>query len=150
MRALLQRVSEAEVSVSGRPVGRIGPGLLIFLGVGKGDSLKEAREMAHKVVNLRVFEDQDGRFNRSLLDERGEVLVVSQFTLYADCRKGRRPSFTGAAAPEEALSLYGQFMEELRAKGVRVESGSFGDRMEVRLVNQGPVTLWLDIPPAGS
>lgn len=103
--------------------------------------------MAEKIVHLRVFENDQGRFDRSLMDVGGEVLVVSQFTLYGDCRKGRRPSFTDAAPPEHAMPLYVQFIEELKAKGIRVGSGSFGERMDVSLVNQGPVTMWLEVGP---
>jgi D-tyrosyl-tRNA(Tyr) deacylase len=106
--------------------------------------------MAEKILQLRLFENEHGRFDRSLLEVRGEVLVVSQFTLYGDCRKGRRPSFTEAALPEDASRLYGQFMQEIAARGVRVASGHFGERMDVALVNQGPVTLWVEIPPGQS
>jgi D-aminoacyl-tRNA deacylase len=149
MRALVQRVSNARVSVRREPVGSIGPGFLVFLGVGRGDSPREVGEMTDKLVHLRVFENEDGRFDRSLLDIGGEALVISQFTLYGDCRKGRRPSFTEAAPPEEAVRLYELFIEEMRSRGIRVASGRFGERMEVALVNQGPVTLWLEIPPGG-
>ncbi len=145
MRALIQRVSSAQVLVRGQVVGSIAQGLLLFLGVGKGDGEKEAREMAEKVAYLRVFENEMGRFDRSLLDVKGELLVVSQFTLYGDCTKGRRPSFTDAAPPEEALRLYDIFIRYVGARGIRVSSGSFGERMQVSLVNDGPVTLVLDL-----
>jgi len=145
MRAILQRVSHAQVTAGQRLLGRIGHGLVVFLGVGKEDTLGEVRDMVEKIINLRVFENDGGRFDRSLLDVGGEVLVVSQFTLYGDCRKGRRPSFTDAAHPQQALPLYERFIEELRAKGVHVESGRFGEKMEVSLVNQGPVTIWLEM-----
>ncbi len=147
MRALLQRVSMAHVKVGGETVGRIGRGILVFLGVGLGDGPVQARELAEKIVHLRIFEDRDGRFDLSLLDVKGGILVVSQFTLYADCRKGRRPSFSQAAPPEAARGLYQLFLEELAAKGVEVESGRFGEHMEVSLVNDGPVTVMLEVPP---
>lgn len=117
---------------------------MVFLGVGKGDSTRQVNELVDKILNLRIFENEQGRFDSSLLDVRGELLVVSQFTLYADCKKGRRPSFTEAAPPHEALPLYQRFIEEVRLRGVRVESGSFGERMEVELVNEGPVTIFLE------
>lgn len=148
MKVVLQRVSHAQVTVAQRLLGRIGSGLLIFLGVGKGDTARQVNDMVDKIVNLRIFENEEGRFDRSLLDLGGEVLVVSQFTLYADCRKGRRPSFTEAASPEEALPLYEKFIEELRSRGIRVESGEFGERMEVELLNQGPVTICLETLPS--
>lgn len=144
MRAVLQRVGEASVAVGGEVRGAIGPGLLILLGVGEGDAEADARALAEKVVHLRIFEDDAGRFNRSLLEVGGAALVVSQFTLYADCRKGRRPSFTSAADPALAEALYEAFNEALRSKGIPVETGVFGARMDVRLTNQGPVTLFLD------
>jgi D-aminoacyl-tRNA deacylase len=146
MRALIQRVSSAQVLVRGQVVGSIARGLLLFLGVGKGDGDKEARELAEKVAYLRIFENEMGRFDRSLLDVKGELLVVSQFTLYGDCKKGRRPSFTDAAPPEEALRLYDVFIRYVSARGIRVSSGRFGERMQVSLVNDGPVTLVLDLP----
>jgi D-tyrosyl-tRNA(Tyr) deacylase len=144
MRALLQRVTEARVLVAGRSVGEIGAGLLIFLGVGAGDGDDEARRMAEKCARLRIFEDADGKMNRSLLECGGSALVVSQFTLYADCRKGRRPSFTGSAAPVEAESLYEAFCAALRALDVPVQTGTFRAEMDVQLHNDGPVTIWLD------
>ncbi len=144
MRALLQRVSRAEVRVTGAPVGRIGPGLLVLLGVGPEDDPTVAVELARKIVELRIFPDDAGRTNRSLLEVGGEVLVVSQFTLFADTRRGRRPGFTGAAPPAQAEALYGAFCDQLLAQGVRVERGRFGTEMEVELVNVGPFTIWLD------
>ena len=147
MKVLLQRVSYAQVTSRQRLLGRIGRGLLVFLGVGKGDSAGQVKELIDKILNLRIFENEQGRFDSSLLDVGGEILVVSQFTLYADCKKGRRPSFTEAAPPHEALPLYEKFIEELKLRGVRVESGGFGERMEVKLVNEGPVTIFLETPP---
>jgi len=144
MRALLQRVTEARVKVAGETVGEIGPGLLILLGVGAGDAEDEARRMAAKCANLRIFEDDDGKMNRSLLENGGAALVVSQFTLYADCRKGRRPSFTGSAGPVEAERLYEAFCDALRGLDVPVQTGVFRAEMDVQLHNDGPVTLWLD------
>lgn len=144
MRALVQRVSRASVSVGGEEVGRIGAGLLVLLGVGAGDGPKEAETLVDKIVNLRIFEDGAGKMNRSLLEVGGGALAVSQFTLYGDCRKGRRPSFTAAARPDEAEQLYEYFVERLRQAGVPVETGRFGAYMQVELVNDGPVTLWLD------
>jgi D-tyrosyl-tRNA(Tyr) deacylase len=146
MRAVIQRVSEARVSVKGETAGAIGPGLLVLLGVGRGDGDKEVDWLVEKTVNLRIFEDAAGKFNRSLLESGGEMLVVSQFTLHGDCRKGRRPSFTSAAPPEEAEILYGRFVEKVRALGVRVETGVFRAMMEVALVNSGPVTLIVETP----
>jgi D-tyrosyl-tRNA(Tyr) deacylase len=144
MRALLQRVSEASVEVDGGIVGRTGPGLLVLLGVGAGDTATEARQLAEKTALLRIFADEAGKFNRSLIDAAGGALVVSQFTLYADTRKGRRPSFTAAAAPELAAELVAQYCDALRALGVPVETGIFGASMRVALVNEGPVTIMLD------
>ena len=144
MRALLQRVTEARVLVEGRTVGEIGAGLLILLGIGAGDGDGEARRMADKCANLRIFEDSEGKMNRSLLEAGGAALVVSQFTLYADCRKGRRPSFTGGAAPVEAERLYNTFCEALANLDVPVQTGVFRAEMDVQLHNDGPVTLWLD------
>ena len=139
MRALVQRVSEASVSVDGEELERIGPGLLVLLGVRRGDGPEQADRLARKLRALRIFEDDEGRMNRSLEDVRGEVLCVSQFTLYADARKGNRPSFVDAAPPEEAEQLYEYVREALDAKG-----GRFGARMAVALVNDGPVTLLLE------
>ena len=143
MKALLQRVSQASVTVEGVVVGEIGAGLLILLGVARGDTEAAARYLANRVANLRIFSDSTGRFNLSLLDVLGEALVVSQFTLLADTRKGRRPSFTPAAPPEEAEPLVEHFADLLRQGGVRVATGRFGAHMMVELVNDGPVTIML-------
>ena len=144
MRALLQRSSGARVRVDGEVVGEIGAGLVVLLGVGPDDDEAVAEGLARRTAELRIFDDADGRTNLSLLDVGGEVLVVSQFTLYADTRRGRRPGFTGAAAPELAERLYLRFAEALRARGVRVATGRFGAVMAVELVNDGPFTIWLD------
>jgi D-tyrosyl-tRNA(Tyr) deacylase len=144
MRAVIQRVSQAKVKVSGNLVGEIGPGLLVFLGVGKEDTTADAEYLLEKIINLRIFEDAAGKFNLSLLDGGGEMMVVSQFTLYADCRQGRRPSFTAAAPAEMARSLYELFLERARQKGLRVAAGIFQARMEIELTNVGPVTILLD------
>jgi D-tyrosyl-tRNA(Tyr) deacylase len=144
MRAVVQRVSEASVRVDGQEVSRIGPGLLVLLGVAQGDGEADLAYLADKVVNLRVFPDEAGHMNRSLLEAGGALLVVSQFTLLGDARRGRRPGFTDAAPPEQANALYRQFVERARASGVRVEEGVFRAMMDVSLVNQGPVTLLLD------
>ena len=139
----MQRVSRASVTVDGETIGRIGPGLCVLLGVGTGDSEKDARRLAGRVARLRIFENDAGRFDRSLVEVRGDVLVVSQFTLLADTAKGNRPSFSGAAPPEEAEPLYEAFCRELEAAGIAVERGRFGSRMVVRIVNDGPVTIVL-------
>ena len=144
MRALLQRTTGAEVRVDGDVVGAIGPGLVILLGVGPDDTDAIADELARKTAELRIFRDEDGRTNRSLLDIVGAALVVSQFTLYADTRRGRRPGFTAGAAPELAERLYLRFVEALRRVGVTVATGRFGAEMAVSLVNDGPFTIWLD------
>ena len=144
MRAVVQRVTESSVKVDSRTVGAIGKGLMVLLGVSRGDSRKEADYLADKIINLRIFEDQDGRMNRSLLEVGGEMLVVSQFTLLGDCRRGRRPSFAEAAPPETALLLYEYFVEISKRKGIRVRTGEFGAMMAVSLVNDGPVTLILE------
>lgn len=144
MRALIQRVSEARVTVDDAMVGKIGKGLLVLLGVGKKDRELEADILVEKIVNLRIFDDDAGKMNRSTLDVHGEVLVVSQFTLFADSRRGRRPSCIDAAPPEEANRLYEYFMDRLRSNGVSVQAGRFQAMMDVELVNNGPVTIWLD------
>ena len=144
MRAVVQRVSRAVVRVDGEVVGACGSGLLVLVGARHEDAAETAERLAGKIARLRIFPDEAGRFDRSLLDTGGEALVVSQFTLLADTRKGNRPSFTGAAAPEDAEPLVGRFVEALRAEGVLVETGIFGARMEVELVNDGPVTIVLD------
>jgi D-tyrosyl-tRNA(Tyr) deacylase len=146
MRAVIQRVSRAEVRIEGATVGRIGPGLLVLLGVGPADTEAVARDLAEKVVSLRLFRDGDGKMNRDVTEAGGAVLVVSQFTLYGDCRKGRRPSFIGAAGPELAEPLYEKFVEAVRALGVLAETGRFAADMEVELVNDGPVTLIVERP----
>lgn len=144
MRAVLQRVSRASVTVGGEIVGRIGPGLLVLLGVGRGDSEADADYLADKVANVRIFPDDEGKMNRSVIQLGGSVLAVSQFTLYGDARQGRRPSFIEAAHPDEADRLYRYFVDHLQSKGLVVETGRFRAAMEVELVNDGPVTLILD------
>ncbi len=144
MRAVVQRVKEAKVEVDGRSVGEIGHGLLIFLGVGDGDSEKESHQLANKIAHLRIFSDEKALMNLSLTEIKGEALVVSQFTLWGDCRKGRRPSFTRAAPPERAKALYEHFISVFRGLGVCVATGKFQAMMDVHLINDGPVTLLLD------
>lgn len=144
MRALIQRVKEAEVRVGEVVAGRIGPGLLILLGVARDDGEEDVLWLARKVANLRVFENEAGRMDRSLLETGGEALVVSQFTLYGDCRRGRRPDFTAAAPPDEALPLYRAFCTALRGFGLPVAEGEFGANMLLSLVNEGPVTVMLE------
>jgi D-tyrosyl-tRNA(Tyr) deacylase len=144
MRVVCQRVSEARVSVDGAAVGEIGAGLVVLLGIARGDGAADAERLARKVARLRIFEDEAGKFDRSLLDVDGAALVVSQFTLIAETRKGNRPSFALAALPDEAKPVYERFCTALGAGGVRVERGLFGARMAVRLVNDGPVTIVLD------
>jgi D-tyrosyl-tRNA(Tyr) deacylase len=144
MRAVLQRVSRARVTVEGSATGEIGAGLMILLGVGREDSSAVAASMAEKVANLRIFEDDQGKMNRSLLDTKGGALVVSQFTLYGDARGQRRPSYLAAAPPETAKALYEEFCAALRALGVSVATGVFQAMMSVELVNEGPVTILLD------
>jgi D-tyrosyl-tRNA(Tyr) deacylase len=144
VRAVVQRVAEAAVRVDGEVVGQIGPGALVLLGVGQGDAEADADYLADKILHLRIFPDEAGQMNRSVLDTRGELLAVSQFTLYGDTRQGRRPGFSSAAPPEEANRLYRYFVGRLRASGLRVEEGVFRAMMDVSLVNRGPVTLLLD------
>lgn len=146
MRAVLQRVSRARVTVDDETTGEIGAGILVLLGVGKGDSESEAIYLVDKIVNLRIFDDDDGRMNRSVLDIDGGLLVVSQFTLYADTRRGRRPSYITAAAPDEANRLYEFFVNEARKHIALVETGRFQAMMDVELVNDGPVTIILESP----
>lgn len=141
MRLVIQRVSRATVRVAGETIAKIGKGFLILVGIGRRDSALDLSRIVRKVIELRVFEDDAGKMNLSLQDVGGEVLAVSQFTLYADIRKGRRPSFTAAAPPEEAKPLFDAFVEQLRAAGVTVRTGRFGAKMEVELVNDGPVTI---------
>jgi len=145
MRIVLQRVAVACVRVDGEVVGAIGPGLLLLVGIAPADARLDLAEIARKVVLLRVFEDEGGKMNRSIRDAGGEVLAVSQFTLYGDVRRGRRPSFTEAARPEVAEPVFDAFVAGLRAEGVRVETGRFGAKMAVELVNDGPVTLVLEV-----
>ncbi len=144
MRAVIQRVSRARVTVGERVTGEIGPGLVALIGVGVQDTEETAQQLAGKIAELRVFEDDAGKMNRSLLETGGAVLAISQFTLYGDCRKGRRPSFDRAARPELARALYEKLIEALRERGLRVEQGVFQAMMQVELVNDGPVTLLLD------
>jgi len=144
VKALLQRVTGASVSIGGEVVGRIGRGLVVLVGVAGGDTEKDLDYLVQKLANLRIFPDDDGRFNLSALDIRGELLLVSQFTLLADTRKGRRPSFTGAAPPDEAEKLFGRFVEQARATGLKVETGRFQQYMQVEIHNDGPVTVLLD------
>jgi D-tyrosyl-tRNA(Tyr) deacylase len=146
MRAVLQRVRRARVVVGDEVVGAIDQGLLVLLGVAQTDTPEQARWLADKVVNLRIFNDSDGKMNRSLLDAGGGCLVVSQFTLYGDARKGRRPSFIEAAGPDVAVPLYERFVEAIRAYGVSTATGRFGAMMQVELVNDGPVTILLEAP----
>jgi D-tyrosyl-tRNA(Tyr) deacylase len=149
MRALLQRVSRAEVRAGNEVVGLIGPGLVVLLGVGPADDETAADALARQVAELRIFRDDEGRTNRSLLDVVGGALVVSQFTLFADTRRGRRPGFTGAAPPDQAERLYLRFAEALRGLGIEVATGRFGAEMAVELVNDGPFTIWLDTAERG-
>jgi D-tyrosyl-tRNA(Tyr) deacylase len=144
MRALIQRVSKASVTVDGEVISSIAGGLVVLVGIGHGDGDVQAAFLAEKIANLRIFEDEAGKFNRSLLDVGGEAIVVSQFTLYADARKGRRPSFTDAAPPELAEPLVERFIELLRGLGIPTQSGKFGGNMLVEILNSGPVTIWLE------
>ncbi len=144
MRAVVQRVKRAEVRVGGDVMGRIGYGFVVLLGVGKEDTEATGEALAEKIANLRVFDDDEGRMNRSIVETGGQALCVSQFTLYGDCRKGRRPSYDQAAVPDRALLLYESFVESLRRQGIPTETGRFRAMMEVELVNDGPVTLLLD------
>jgi D-tyrosyl-tRNA(Tyr) deacylase len=149
MRALLQRTSRAEARVGDEVIGRIGPGLVVLLGVGPADDGPTAEALARQVAELRIFRDEEGRTNRSLLDVTGAALVVSQFTLFADTRRGRRPGFTGAAPPDQAERLYLRFADALRGLGIEVATGRFGAEMAVELVNDGPFTIWLDTADLG-
>ena len=149
MRLLLQRVTRAEVRVEGRAVGAIGAGLVVLIGVAPDDSAATAEGLAQKSVDLRIFRDEAGRTNRSLIDVAGEVLAVSQFTLFGDTRRGRRPSFIGAAPPELGRDLYERFALAVETRGVRVARGVFGAEMELELVNDGPMTIWLDSDSGG-
>ena len=144
MRAVVQRVSRAKVTVNEWTSGEIGHGLLVLLGVGQGDTEADATYLAEKIAGLRIFEDEAGKMNRSVLDVEGSILAVSQFTLYGDVRRGKRPSFDAAAPPEQASKLYEFFVERIRAAGLRCETGRFQETMQVELVNEGPVTILLD------
>ena len=144
MRIVLQRVTQGRVSVDGQTVAEIGPGLVILLGIGQDDGEQQARYLAQKIANLRIFEDQAGKMNRSVLDVGGGAIVISQFTLYADTRKGRRPSFTDAAQPELASPLVQRFAELLEEQGVSTQTGVFGAHMLVDIANDGPVTIWME------
>ena len=144
MRAVIQRVNESSVKTKNQVIGQTGPGLLVLLGVARGDSLSDADYLVNKISNLRIFEDKKGRMNRSLLETGGEMMVVSQFTLLADCRKGRRPSFGEAAEPGVAAELYEYFVKQVRSLGIVVATGRFRAMMEVALINAGPVTIILE------
>jgi D-tyrosyl-tRNA(Tyr) deacylase len=144
MRAIIQRVSEARVRIDGEIVGEIGRGLLVLLGVAKADTPEQARWLADKIVALRIFNDEEGKMNRDVAEIEGAILVVSQFTLYGDCSKGRRPSFIDAAPPEIAIPLYEAFINAIKAHGIPTQTGQFGAMMQVELINDGPVTLILD------
>ena len=144
MRAVIQRVKRAEVRVNGQAVGAVGEGMVVLLGIGREDTLEVAESLADKVVNLRIFDDSQGRMNRSIAEAQGALLCVSQFTLYGDCRKGRRPSYDRAAPPDMATRLYEAFLVSVRTRGIHVQTGQFQAMMEVELVNDGPVTLLLD------
>jgi D-tyrosyl-tRNA(Tyr) deacylase len=146
MRVVVQRVSQARVTVNERTVGVIGPGLLVLLGVSRTDTIEDAAYLVDKILWLRIFPDSDGKMNRNVQESGGSLLVVSQFTLYGDCRKGRRPSFDHAAPPEQARALYEHFVEIARRSGVPVQTGEFQAMMEVHLVNSGPVTILIDSP----
>lgn len=144
MKILIQRVTQANVEVDAKIVGAIGVGVVVLVGVTHADTATQAAWLANKLVNLRIFEDEGGKINRSLVDQKGAALIISQFTLYGDCSDGRRPSFTQAAPPEKAKELYGLFIEEVRKGGIPVETGIFGAEMKISLVNNGPVTLMLE------
>ena len=145
MRTVIQRVKEASVSVEGKQIARIGKGLLILLGVGREDQEDSIAPLSQKVTNLRIFEDEQGKMNLSLRDIKGEILLVPQFTLYADTTRGRRPSFEKAALPDKANNFFQQFVKTLQNQGIRVETGAFGEHMQVSLVNDGPVTIILEM-----
>lgn len=144
MKILIQRVSEAKVEVDRKIMGKIEEGVLVFLGITHKDTQAEATWLAKKLVNLRIFEDDQGKINRSLIERKGSALIISQFTLYADCNEGRRPSFTQAAAPDMAKSLYEYFVSEVKQNGINVETGEFGAEMKVFLLNDGPFTVLLE------
>lgn len=144
MKALIQRVTQASVEVNGEIVGNIGPGVLVFVGITHGDTASQVTWLANKLINLRIFEDAQGKLNRSLIDQKGSALIISQFTLYADCSDGRRPSFIQAAPPEIANPLYEQFIAEVRKSGISTATGIFGAEMKVSLINDGPITIMLE------
>ena len=144
MRAVVQRVTSSSVSVDGKIIGEIGLGFNVLIGISKGDNLEDLKYIKDKVINLRVFQDENDKMNLSLLDVKGEILVISQFTLYGDCRKGRRPNFMEAQGGDEALKLYEEFLELLKTSDLKVESGEFGADMKVQINNDGPVTILLD------
>ncbi|MDD6794748.1 MAG: D-aminoacyl-tRNA deacylase [Clostridiaceae bacterium] len=144
MRAVVQRVSSSKVSVDGKIIGKINRGFNVLLGISKEDTLEDLKYIKEKIINLRVFEDENDKLNLSLLDVKGEILVISQFTLYGDCRKGRRPNFMEAMGGNEAIELYEEFLKELKKSGLKVEAGKFGADMKVDIQNDGPVTLLLD------
>lgn len=144
MKALIQRVTHAKVEVDGREVGAVGQGLLVLLGVAESDSEKSIDPLVQKVINLRVFEDEGGKMNLSLMDVKGQMLIVSQFTLYADTSGGRRPSFADAARPEKAIPLYNKFVQQCEEAGLKVATGEFGAHMKVELINDGPVTIMVE------
>ncbi len=146
MRMLIQRVASARVDVDEKTIGSIGKGALVFFGAHEKDALTQVSWLANKLIHLRIFTDEQGKMNLSLLDVKGSILIVSQFTLYGDCREGRRPSFSHAAQPEVARSLYEAFIKEVRKSGLAVETGEFGALMHVHLINDGPVTLIVDAP----
>ncbi len=146
MRVVLQRVKKASVRVEEEVVGKINEGLLVFLGVHSDDNMKELEWMVNKIANLRIFEDEDGKMNKSVTDIKGELLIVSQFTLYGECEKGRRPGFSSAARPEKAVPMYEEFIRQCKELGFHVETGEFGADMKVELLNDGPVTLIIDSP----
>jgi D-aminoacyl-tRNA deacylase len=146
MRALIQRVSEASVSIEGECVGKIGPGMVILLGIANSDIPEDVEVLAKKCTNLRIFEDDNDKMNLSLLNVKGEALIISQFTLYGDCSRGRRPSYSNAARPETAIPLYEKFICEIRKLDIKTETGRFGAMMEVDIQNSGPVTLMVEVP----
>ncbi len=144
MRAVVQRVSQGNVDIEDKRVGEIEEGLVVLLGVGEGDTSEDVEYLADKIANLRIFSDDEGKMNLSILDKEGELLIISQFTLYGDCRQGRRPSFYQAATPDEANKLYQEFVAKVKELGLKVETGEFKKEMKVSLVNEGPVTILLD------